>query len=245
LRLEALEGRELLAPIITTFAGKREAGFGGDGGPAALAQLDEPSGVTVDANGNVFTVDDFNERIRKVTPAGIISTFAGNGTVGDDGDGGPATNATFQFGSGGGVGVDAQGDVFIADPTKGRVRKVTPDGIIRAFAGTSDFQGGQGTNGDGGPATSAELAAPFAVAVDAQGDAFIADSGENLIRKVTPDGIIHTVAGTPRPLSEPPANSAATAGTPPAPKSIRPPTWRSTPAATSSSSTATTTASAR
>src|SRR6516225_5433460 len=70
LRLEALEGRELLAPIITTFAGKREAGFGGDGGPAALAQLDEPSGVTVDANGNVFTVDDFNERIRKVTPAG-------------------------------------------------------------------------------------------------------------------------------------------------------------------------------
>jgi len=189
--LEPLEERALLSTIFTV-AGSGIGGFGGDGHQASRAHLDQPSGVTVDAKGNLYVVDDFNERIRRVTSRGIISTFAGNGTTGDSGDGGLATNAEFQLGLGGGVAVDAQGDVFIADPTKNRVREVLPSGLIVAFAGS--FSGG-GNSGDGGPATHAQLFQPFAVAVDAHGDVFIADSGNNNIREVTTDGHIKTVAG--------------------------------------------------
>jgi hypothetical protein len=192
LRLELLESREMPSATITTIAGQRTSGFGGDGGPAIRAMLDQPSAVATDARGDLFIIDDYNERVREVTPNGTILTFAGTGIVGDDGDGGPATQATFEFGDGGGLAVDNQGDVFIADPAKADVREVTPNGIINLFAGRGDSLPGQG---DGGPATQASLLAPYAVAVDANGDVFIADSGTNTIRKVTPDGIIQTVAG--------------------------------------------------
>jgi sugar lactone lactonase YvrE len=192
LRLEPLETRELLSATITTVAGAGLDGFSGDGGPAINAFLAEPSGVAVDSKGNLFIVDDFNERIRQVAPTGVISTFAGNGTVGDTGDGGPATNAEFQLGDGGGVGVDGKGDVLIADPDKSRVREVTPAGTIIPFAGSFD---NQGNSGDGGQAVNADLNTPFAVAVDSKGDVFIADSGNNNIREVNTAGIISTVAG--------------------------------------------------
>jgi hypothetical protein len=190
--LELLETREVPSATITTVAGQRTAGFGGDGGLAIHARMDQPSGVATDAKGDLYIIDDYNERVREVTPKGTILTFAGTGIVGDDGDGGPASMATFEFGDGGGVAVDSQGDVFIADPDKGDVREVTPNGIINTFAGGGDSPSGQG---DGGLATQASLVEPYAVAVDARGDVFICDSGTNTIREVTPDGIIHTVAG--------------------------------------------------
>jgi hypothetical protein len=121
--------------------------------------------------------------------APTIRTLAGNGTAGFSGDGGPATSAALQFPFG--VAVDASGDVFIDDRDNNRIRAVTPAGTIRTLAGN----GSAGFSGDGGPATSAALNGPSAVAVDASGDVFIADSSNVRIRKVTPAGTISTVAG--------------------------------------------------
>jgi hypothetical protein len=189
LRLELLETRDLLAPTISTIAGNGTAGFGGDGGPAPSATLHNPADVAVDAGGDVFLADSANNRIRKLTPAGTISTLAGNGTAGFSGDGGPATSAALN--SPFGVAVDAGGDVFLADYRNQRLRKVTPAGTISTFAGN----GTQGFSGDGGPATGAQLNGPFGVAVDAGGDVFLAESGNQRIRKVTPAGTISTIAG--------------------------------------------------
>ena len=176
--------------VASTVAGNGVGGFGGDGGAAISAQLSSPGGVSVDATGNLFIADTGNNRIRKVTPAGVISTVAGNGTVvGYGGDGGPATSA--QLHGPYGVAVDAAGNLFIADRDNCRIRKVTPGGVISTVAGN----GTGGFSGDGGPATSAQLAAPHGVAVDAAGNLFIADYANNRIRMVTPDGIIRTVAG--------------------------------------------------
>lgn len=192
LALEPLETRTLLSATIVTVAGNGQGFYGGDGGSAVKAELAEPSGITVDSKGNLYVIDDYNERVRKVSSRGIISTLAGNGLTGDSGDGGLAKYAEFQFGSGGGVAVDRAGDVFIACPTKSRVREVTPNGRIHDFAGSFD---NQGNAGDGGPATQAALNYPFAVAVDRLGDVFIADSGNNNVREVMRNGIIKTVAG--------------------------------------------------
>jgi sugar lactone lactonase YvrE len=192
LQLETLEERSLLSPIFT-IAGKGTGAFSGDGGAAIRAEMDQPSGITADSKGRIFFVDDYNERVRKISPSRNINTFAGNGMVGDFGDNGPARNASFQFGTGGGVAADALGNVYIACPTKSRVRVVTPDGVIKPFAGSFI---NQGNSGDGGRALDAELMNPYDVAVDAQGNVYIADAGAHTIREVTTDGIIHTVAGT-------------------------------------------------
>ena len=174
---------------ISTVAGNGTRGFSGDGGPATSAELDFPSGVAVDGAGNLFVGDQWNNRIRKVTPAGAISTVAGNGTAGFSGDGGPATSAEL-FRPGGGA-VDGAGDLYIADMDNYRIRKVTPAGTISTVAGN----GSLGFSGDGGPATSAELYQPTGVAVDGAGDIFIADNGNSRIRFVAPAGTINTVAG--------------------------------------------------
>ncbi len=178
------------AGIITTVAGTGTSGFSGDGGPATAAQLGYPPRVAADSGGNLFIVDADNQRIRKVTPAGVITTVAGTGTSGFSGDGGPATAA--QLADPVAVAVDAVGNLFIADNGNDRIRRVTPGGIITTVAGTET--GGFG--GDGGPATAAQLADPLAVAVDAAGNLFIADTGNDRIRKVTPSGIITTFAGS-------------------------------------------------
>jgi uncharacterized protein (TIGR03437 family) len=168
------------AGTISTVAGNGAAGFSGDGGPATSATLYSPDGVAVDAGGDIFIADPLNNRIRKVTPAGTISTLAGSGTAGFNGDGGPATSA--ELNSPEGVAVDGAGDVFIADTHNLRIRKVTPAGTISTVAGS----GTQGFSGDGGPATSAELNYPSGIAVDGSGNLFIADSGNQRIRKLTP-----------------------------------------------------------
>jgi sugar lactone lactonase YvrE len=186
---------------INTIAGNGTEGFAGDGGAATSAELGNPTSVAVDASGNIYIADFDNSVIRKVTPAGTISTIAGTGTQGFSGDGGPATSAELQFPQG--VAVDAAGNVYIADTFNSVIRKVTPSGTISTVAGTSPsspclvsvncFTGG--FSGDGGAATSAELNNPQGVAVDAAGNLYISDTDNSRIRKVTAAGIISTIAG--------------------------------------------------
>ncbi len=177
------------AGIITTVAGRGTGQSSGDGGPATLAELIQPLGVAVDPAGNVYIADEGSNRIRKVNTAGIISTIAGNGKQGFNGDGGPATSASLYEPSG--VAVDPAGNVYIADAGNLRIRKVDTAGIITTIAGN----GKEGFSGDGGPATSAELSFPVGVAVDPAGNVYIADEGSNRIRKVNTAGIISTIAG--------------------------------------------------
>jgi sugar lactone lactonase YvrE len=179
--------------IITTVAGDGIEGYSGDGGLSISAKLSYPSGVAVDASGNLFIADTDNNRIRKVGTNGIITTVAGNGTYGYSGDGGPAASAELSYLSG--VAVDAPGNLFIADTENQRIRKVGTNGIITTVAGN----GRVGYSGDGGPATNAELSWPAGVAVDASGNVFFAEQDNNVIRKVETDGIITTVAGNGTP----------------------------------------------
>jgi sugar lactone lactonase YvrE len=174
---------------ISTVAGDGKQGYRGDGGLATSAELCFPSGVAVDSGGNLYIADRGTNRIRKVTPSGTISTVAGNGNGGYSGDGGLATSAELYAPSG--VAVDSGGNLYIAAPVANRIRKVTPSGTISTVAGN----GIQGYSGDGGLATSAELYAPWGVAVDSGGNLYIADSGNERIRKVAPSGTISTVAG--------------------------------------------------
>jgi sugar lactone lactonase YvrE len=234
--------------VIGTVAVNGTPGFSGDGGLATTAQLNLPSGVAVDAQGNLFIADSTNRRIRKVAPDGMISTVAGNGVSGFGGDGGPAVSA--MIGETLGIAVDAKGNLFIADARNQRVRQITPNGIINTLARITQagwfgspvgiaiddagnlfvvdsffhtiwknpqdglnsvagdcrlafnsvnlnylFPCNGGFRGDGGPATAALLNGPSGVAVDATGNLFIADSYNHRIRKVTPNGVIGTVAG--------------------------------------------------
>jgi trimeric autotransporter adhesin len=175
--------------IISTVAGNGVRGFSGDGGPAASAQLTSPGSVAMDSAGNLFIADYGNSRIRKVTPSGIISTVAGNGNRGFSGDGGSATAASIYGPSA--IAVDLTGNLYLADETENRIRRVSPDGVIRTVAGS----GIRGFSGDGGLATEAQLAGPQGIAVDLVGNLYIADSVNCRIRKLTPDGMISTVAG--------------------------------------------------
>jgi len=168
--------------IITTVAGNGEQGFSGDDGSATLAQLHNPEGVAVDAFGNLFIADTSNSRVRKVSANGIIMTIAGNGNQFTSGDGGPATSEYLSAPVG--VTVDALGNLFITDIGNNRVRKVSVSGTITTVAGSASTSQG-GFSGDGGPATSALLSSPTGVAVDASGNVFIADSGNNRIREVS------------------------------------------------------------
>ena len=177
------------AGVISTVAGDGTLGFGGDGGPAVAAQLDSPFGVALDAAGNLYIADRGNHSIRKVDPAGGISTVAGDGTRGFGGDGGPATAAQLYVPSG--VAVDGAGNLYIADRGNRRIRKVDPAGVISTVAG----DGTLGFGGDGGPATAAQLNYPSGVAPDGAGNLYIADRDNHRIRKVDAAGAITTVAG--------------------------------------------------
>jgi uncharacterized protein (TIGR03437 family) len=176
--------RKVSNGVITTVAGSGTAGYSGDNGPAADAQLNQPGGIAVDGAGNLYIADSGNNRIRKVSN-GVITTVAGGGSA--LGDNGPAAGA--QLDGPAGVAADTAGDLYIADAANNRVRKVS-NGAITTVAGN----GGLGFSGDNGPATSAQLAAPGGVAVDAAGNLYIADTANNRIRKVS-NGAITTVAG--------------------------------------------------
>lgn len=177
---------------ISTVAGNGKAGFSGDGGPAVQAELRNPAGVAVGADGALYIADRKNMRIRKVDPRGAISTIAGDGAPFDPSkvpQDGSALSA--RLGGPYGVAVDANGNVYIADQTGCCVHKFTPDGRIARVAGT----GQRGYSGDGIAAVDAQLAGPNAVAFDASSNAYIADTGNNRIRIVDGNGTIRTFAG--------------------------------------------------
>lgn len=176
--------------IFDAFAGTGVESFSGDGGPAATAQLNSPGGIAMDAQGNIYIADAVNNRVRKMTPGGAISTIAGTGVAGFFGDGQSALKAQLNHPSG--VAVDFAGTVYIADTNNNRVRVVTPDGLMYTLAGN----GNAGYFGDGGMAINGSLHAPRGVAVDGQGNFYIADTLDHRVRKVTQNGnIITTVAG--------------------------------------------------
>jgi uncharacterized protein (TIGR03437 family) len=174
---------------IATFAGNGTAAFSGDGSAAVNAALNDSKGMAIDPAGNMYIADSGNARVRKVTASGIISTYAGNGVAGFSGDGGLAVNASLnQVMS---VALDAAGNLYVADSENRRIRKIAPGGIITTIAGT----GVQGYTGDGGPAASATLGRPVALAVDAGGNLFYVDSVDQCVRRISAAGIISTVAG--------------------------------------------------
>jgi sugar lactone lactonase YvrE len=174
--------------IITTIAGNGTPGFI-DGIDARRANLNQPSGVAVDAQGNIFIADTLNSRVRKVPASGIISTFAGNGMYKFGGDGGPASAALLNQPSD--LVIDPKGNIYLSDTLNHRVRKIDAAGSISTFAGN----GFALFAGDGGPAVQASLNNPIGLAVDHAGNVFIADSQNNRVRKVDPNGIITTAVG--------------------------------------------------
>jgi sugar lactone lactonase YvrE len=178
--------RKVNGGTITLVAGSGTAGYNGDGIAAASAELNQPMGIAVDSSGNVYVADAINNRIREVS-GGTITTIAGNGIAGDSGDGGAAASAELNYPTD--VAVDSSGNLYICDYGNDRIRKVS-GGTITTVAGN----GTRGYAGDGGAASSAELQLPQGVAVDSSGNIFIADTGNQRIRKVS-GGIITTVAG--------------------------------------------------
>jgi sugar lactone lactonase YvrE len=203
--------------VVTTVAGTGITSFGGDGGPAAAAALNFPTGVAVDRSGNVFIADTFNRRIRRVDAASqIITTYAGTGSGTFSGDGGPATAAGLSFPNA--VAVDASGNLYISDRDGFRIRKVDPaTRTITTVAGTSF-----GFDGDGGPATAAKIWGPSGVAVDEAGNIYIADTTNNRVRKIAAaTQIITTVAGSGANSSEFYGDGGpATAAALPSPKGV-------------------------
>jgi len=175
--------------IITTVAGTGKQGYSGDGGAATKAQLYRPSGVALDAAGNLYIADMDNRRIRKVDTSGIITTLAGTGVFGYTGDGAAANLATMETPVD--VSVDSQGNVYFTDQDTATVRKVNKAGIISTVAGN----GTTGFSGDGGPAVNAAFAGPYSATVDSLGNVYISDFGNHRVRKVDTSGTITTIAG--------------------------------------------------
>jgi len=173
--------------IITTFAGTGEARHSGDGGPATSAQLKEPACMVFDAHGNLYVADYTS--VRKIDPSGTITTVAGTGRFGFSGDGGPANKTKLTASD---IALDGKGDMYISDTENNRIRMVDRDGIIHTVAGT----GKEGYSGDGGPATKAALALPIGIALDREGNLYIACHHNSRVRKVDRNGTITTVAGT-------------------------------------------------
>ena len=181
--------------IITTFAGTGVQGYSGDGGQADSATMEEPTGVAVDATGNVYIVDLSASVVRMIDTNHKITTIAGGGSgcsaqTNSVGDGCPATSAALYYPDG--VAVDSTGNVYIADTNNNRVRRVDAvTGVMTTIAGT----GTQGFSGDNGPATAAELSYPEQLVVDAKGNIFVTDSFNNRVRRIDTAGNITTVAG--------------------------------------------------
>jgi uncharacterized protein (TIGR03437 family) len=178
--------------ILTTYAGlagSEPGGYAGDGGRATLARLSAPEGVAVNTAGDVFVADTANHVVRRISRSGTIVTVAGKGVPGYAGDGGAASGALLNTPAG--VCLDAQGTLYIADTGNHVVRQVLPDGAIATAAGT----GAPLFGGDGGQAALAHLHMPAGVALDGSGNLYIADTGNHRVRKVTPEGVITTIAG--------------------------------------------------
>jgi uncharacterized protein (TIGR03437 family) len=182
--------RKVSGGVISTVLGTGIAGSGPQNTAPLQTPVRSPGGVCFDLGGNLYVADTLNNRVLQAPPGALVATAAGNGAAGSLGDGGPAPTAQLDLPDA--CAADAAGNLYVADTGNHRIRKVTAAGIVSTVAGT----GAQGGAGDEGPATSAALSAPRGVAVDGSGNVYIADTGNNRIRMVTPDGIIHNIAGT-------------------------------------------------
>jgi autotransporter-associated beta strand protein len=176
------------AGVVTTLAGS-PGQFGSADGAGSAARFNNPFGAAVDSAGNVYVVDSFNNTIRKVTPAGVVTTLAGSPHTRDYADG-AGSAARFNFPVG--VAVDGAGNVYVAEDGNVTIRKVTPAGVVTTLAGTPLH-----TGSSDGAGSAASFFMPFGVAVDSAGNVFVADSNNQTIRKVTPLGLVTTVAGGP------------------------------------------------
>lgn len=177
---------------ITRVAGNGTRGFSGDGGQALNAQFDAPRAVGVDGNGNIIFVDHGNDRVRKITPQGVVSTIAGTGNIFQDAPDNSAATSTF-FWRPSSVVIHGSGIIYIADTLRDVVRRINANGTATIVAGTQNAL--SDNNGNGGPATQAKLKWPRGLALDKDGNLYIADSLNHVVRKVTPGGTIHNVAG--------------------------------------------------
>ena len=179
---------------LTVLAGNGIIGFSGEGGPARSASLRLPTDAVMDKAGNLYIYDSLNFRIRLVTPDGVISTYAGTGVEGYMGDGGPATQAQIEFD--GKMTIDIAGNLYFTDPVNSVVRRITPNGTISTYAGNGQPASGP-DSGDNGQATQASLGLSLGgLAEDSAGNLYVAEDITNQIRKIAPNGIITTVAGS-------------------------------------------------
>jgi len=178
------------AGAVTVVAGTGAAGSSGDSGPAASAWLRDPTGIALDLAGNLYIAGTTNHRVRKVTPAEIISTVTGSGTRGFSGDKGPAADA--RIGDPSDVAVDASGNLYIADYANSRIRRIDPSGVISTFAGSGSPVC---CTGDGIPANTVNINQPNGLGLDAAGNLYIADTGNTRILMVDSAGKATTVAG--------------------------------------------------
>ncbi len=179
---------------ISTIAGNGTAGYTGDGGQATAAELSAPNGIAIDTSGNIYFVDNGNNRIRKVSTNGHITTIAGNGTASFSGDGGQATAAEINTATwmGAGLAVDNSGNIYFSDNGNDRIRMINTSGTISTFAGNGSF----GYSGDGAQATAAELNIPEGIARNASGNLYIGDDQSSRGRKISSGGVITTFAGS-------------------------------------------------
>jgi hypothetical protein len=176
--------------IVTTVAGNGSSGFSGDGGPATNAQFNLCQNVILDDTGNIYISDLYNNRVRKVSVAGIVTTIAGTGTAGYNGDGGQATAARIAGPQG--MAFDKYGNFYFAESGSVGIRKIAPSGIITTVAG----HGASGYAGDGGQATAAIFHNILGIWIDSNDVIYLADKENYRIRKIMPDGIVTTYAGT-------------------------------------------------
>ena len=193
---------------ITTIAGTGICGFSGDVTQAASTRVCYPNSLLLEQSGSLDFADSGNGILRRISPSGLISTFAGTGVYGDSGDGNPAVFA--QFKAPYGLAQAGNGDIFVSDAVANRIRKITSSGTISTVAGN----GTAGFSGDGGTATAAQLNRPGHLAVDAKGNLYIADRDNKRVRMVGADGIISTVAGIDNCCSNSGKGAASYIGTP-------------------------------
>jgi streptogramin lyase len=181
------------AGVVTTLAGTVDA-YGSSDGTGAAARFYEPQGVAVDVAGNVFVADHGNNTIRKITPSGVVTTFAGTAGSSGSADG---TGAAARFNGPQGVAVDVAGNVFVADSGNHTIRKVAPSGVVTTLAGSAEADPGSAD----GTGAAARFNSPAGVAVDGSGNVFVADSGNNAIRKISISGVVTTIVGVAAPAS--------------------------------------------
>ena len=179
---------------VTTFAGSDEKGYAD--GPGGEAQFNKPSDIVMDTAGNLYVAEIFNHRIRKITPQGEVSTFAGSGEAGEEAGGyadGPGSLARFNAPVG--IAIDAKGNLYVADALNHRIRKITPKGEVSTFAGSGETGEKAGGYADG-PASAARFNVPHGLAFDAKGNLYVADAQNHCIRTITPRGEVSTFAGS-------------------------------------------------